>query len=358
MDKEKRNVELECKKICVLRCAYAIAYSAAFQYFLLAIYLLFVNFKLFHPIVWILSTLRLICSFYTWLCLMPLLIFVVIYGLLLAHFHFRTNVYFATRFIKIWKTTLPKIIFMLVHVIVGFLTAWLYTKFLAVDYGRFYRTCFEDNYCINERYTCLIFMGICTSFYYFMQERLKKSPTIKFPLIKQSLYLEIRSHLNTIVYESFAKCILPSFGYIIGYYVCGSLIRSCLASLFMRQIDNNVSLFDIRLIFYAWLISSQILTNMRLMDFLFIVFLTDYKEFPIEQPAVIEQEHELTLVEALSCTKMPIIQELASLDLYTLANQTDKSRRTQLFALSIPGGHPYCWKAIRTQCLNIIDNYR
>lgn len=105
------------------------------------------------------------------------------------------------------------------------------------------------------------------------------------------------------------------------------------------------------------------------MAFLFQVFLTEPHVFPIEAKALTApngnyfaqpapKTSEVTLVQALANTKVPIVRQLAALDLYTLAEFNDVyKRRQQIYALSIPGGHPYNWNALCAQCLSLINAY-
>lgn len=55
---------------------------------------------------------------------------------------------------------------------------------------------------------------------------------------------------------------------------------------------------------------------------------------------------------------MPIVRQLAALDLYKLSEYGDLyKRRQQIFALSLPGGHPYNWNALSAQCLSLINSF-
>lgn len=105
------------------------------------------------------------------------------------------------------------------------------------------------------------------------------------------------------------------------------------------------------------------------MAFLFQVFLTEPRVFPIEAKPLAApngnylaqpppQAVDVTLVQALANTKVPIVRQLAALDLYTLSEFNDVyNRRQQIYALSIPGGHPYNWNALSAQCLSLINAY-
>lgn len=108
-----------------------------------------------------------------------------------------------------------------------------------------------------------------------------------------------------------------------------------------------------KLLVYIWILASQILSNMQFMEQLFMVFLTEYQPFAIGG----QQQGELTLADALNADHFKIIQELASLDLYSLGDGKNKGRRRELFSLSIPGGHPYNWKAVSEATMRNVTNF-
>lgn len=134
-------------------------------------------------------------------------------------------------------------------------------------------------------------------------------------------------------------------------------------------LNESVHVYDVKLLLIVWILSTHILSNLHLMEFLFQVFLTEPRVFPIEakslaapngnyfaQPA--PQTVDVTLVQALANTKVPIVRQLAALDLYTLPEFNDiYNRRQQIYALSIPGGHPYNLNALSAQCLSLINAY-
>nr|XP_012144573.1 PREDICTED: nucleoporin NDC1 isoform X2 [Megachile rotundata] len=64
----------------------------------------------------------------------------------------------------------------------------------------------------------------------------------------------------------------------------------------------------------------------------------------------------VTLPEALSMDKVPIMQHLGYLDLVTVA-QKEKARRDILFTLSQPGGHPYNWNCIVEKCIGLLKTF-
>lgn len=125
---------LECKKMCLYRCLTAVGLSICMQFFLLTVFLLFVNFHVFHLISWFTETFSLMFSFYTWLSIVPLIAAVILYGILLGKSHLAVKTYYSTRFKWLLGTSIRKMLFFLIHIVVGYLTTWLYAKYLHMDY--------------------------------------------------------------------------------------------------------------------------------------------------------------------------------------------------------------------------------
>lgn len=370
------TVEIECKKICVIRCLRAVTCNVAMQFLLLALFLLFVNFSIFHPVDWVVQTFRLILSVYTWLYIAPLISVVIIYGIYLGKSYLNEKQMYRNRFLIIYKTTLPKIWFFILHFLVGSLTTWLYSRFLSDDYQSLFlnRTeCSTDDYklsssqlCVNEKYLLISLYGSLVAIWYCW----KKDPSnesCEFPIIHQSKILRIRSFLYSVLWTTLLQVFVP----VVVSHVFYSLIGRLPFQWFLRRflsvefvLNGNVHVYDVKLLVVIWILSTHILSNLHLMAFLFQVFLTQPKTFPIEAGTlgdnVFNKQHitEVTLVQALANNKVPIVRQLASLDLYTLAEYGDLyKRRQQIFALSVPGGHPYNWNALSSQCMGLINAF-
>ncbi|XP_043512566.1 nucleoporin NDC1-like [Frieseomelitta varia] len=79
--------------------------------------------------------------------------------------------------------------------------------------------------------------------------------------------------------------------------------------------------------------------------------------FDFKQSSVFNiDESGMTLPEILSIDKVPIMQHLGYLDLVTIT-QKDKARRSVLFTLSQPGGHPYNWNCVVEKCTSLIKKF-
>lgn len=320
------NKVVQCKRITVDRFLQATLYSIVAQIAPVTIFLLFVNFNILHPIKWFLDTGRLVFSVYTWIYMMPLILSVSIHGIIWSKvFLSRTN-YYRNRFMMFLNTSSKKTVLLLSHSVVGFFTAWIFVKILNWKAGTL----------SAEARWCLLLSGLFMGSYYFIKSRLKLVQDVQFPLIQQHRFLRIRTQLYSILQRSFVTALMPSFIYI---FLTIFLMPFTVTQFHIDDLTFAALMSNWRLLVYIWILASQILSNMQFMEQLFVVFLTEYHEFPI-------QGTDLTLADALDAGQFKIIQELGSLDLYLLGQGKTNPRRKELFSLSIPGGHPYNWKAV------------
>ncbi|XP_062558395.1 nucleoporin Ndc1-like [Armigeres subalbatus] len=356
--------ELEGRKICVERFIYAIVCSVGVQFVLLTIFLLLVNSSLLHPIGWIAGSFRLVVSLSTWMWILPLISAVIVHGICLAKSYLAGIQYCPTRFQQIYRSIITQSVMLVVNCVVGFLTAWFYTRFLRNDYSVLFLPKENGISILNEKYLFLLLGGTFAGVYYFVRIQSEKT-SLSFPVVQQPRYQQIRSHLYSIIYRSLFKSFVPTLVYVSFYYTFNCFyLRYKLANMFHGVVLAEESslgalysvLMDIRLVLYCWILSSQILSNMNLMQVLFHIFLTEYRQFPVEKPTVLN-DSQITLVEALACEKIPVIQQLAALDLFTIAESCNPSRRARLYALSVPGGHPYNWRLVSGECIRLIKDY-
>lgn len=376
----ENSVEFKCKGIIFFRWLHAVLLNVAMQFLLLALFLLFVNFSAWHPINWVTQTVRLILSVYTWLRIAPLVCVVVVYGMYLGKSYMHEPQMFRNRFLVIYKTTVPTALFYVLHFLVGFLTTWLYSNFLSPDYQTFFTNrseCESDTYqygfyvmCVNEKFMFIALTGAASALLYCWHVK-PAQQLCEFPIIHQSTYLRIRTQLYAVLWgtllKSFAPVLCVHVSYsLIGRYPFEWLMKGVLSGDFV--LNGNVHVYDVKLFLVTWILTTHILSNLYLMAHLIHVFLTQPQIFPIESGSLGEGHvfsrdqrqaiSELTLVQALGNTKISIVRQLAALDLYKLSVYGDiYQRRKQIFALSIPGGHPYNWNELSNQCIGLINAY-
>uniref|UniRef100_A0AAG5CRC2 Nucleoporin NDC1 n=1 Tax=Anopheles atroparvus TaxID=41427 RepID=A0AAG5CRC2_ANOAO len=367
MDPAVESKDIVFRRICTDRFMSAIVYSVALQYFLMTIFLLFVNFNILHPIIWIGSTIRLLLSFYTWFVAIPLVAAVIIHGIVLTKPCLLEERYHPTHFKRWYRNLLPRTISLASNGTVGCLTAWLYTRFLRDDYRLLYLPGEDQTMVLNERFLYLFVCGLFTGCYCFTKSQTNPIAT-EFRLVLLRKIVQFRNSFYIVLPESMRKSFAVSLMYLSFYFMFSLLCRYKIASLLGGVRVQEVSFIynfyniatDLRLLLYSWLQISLILSNMNLMHVLFRIFLIEPKEFSIEARAFQGPPvHEPMLADALAYKKIPLVQQLAAEDLFLMADaeKDQKLRRNQLYLLTNPGGHPKNWRKLYEVCIKLIRDF-
>jgi nucleoporin NDC1 len=275
--------ELPLKRICAERFLYAIFYCVFAQYFLFFLFLFFINFNV-HPVVWIKQSITLLFSVSTWFWSTPLISAVILHGILLAKNCLSLKTFYSTQFSMLTHTAVKRTIFLSMYMLIGFLTAWLYSTYLPKTYASLFRTCNDTNNCLSEKHLFLTVGGLFAGAYYFFKIHVKDTG-ITFPVVQQSKFIRVRACLWGTVCKSMGNAVQPTIFYAIAYSVVRGPIRGRIQSLFRLEVDDETGYFDLvtdfRLLMYVWLLLTQVLVNMNLMRTLFEIFVTEHKEFLI-----------------------------------------------------------------------------
>lgn len=343
--------EQVCRRICNIRFVEAMLWSAALQLLLLAIFLVLMKFSIFHPFSWIREALSALLSFRTIFSFVPLLAVVLLYGICLGNSYLHKAQYYPTRALWLYQTTLPNCTFFGVHVIFGIVTAWMHSNYTSSNTVN-QANCMPNRYCIHETSVMSIVYGMYVSSYYFF---VKGPIDTTFSIIQQNVYMKTRSSLVSLLYKSGWQSFGPLFTYLLLYVILRGSIKFYIgATLNVDFYDESI--FNLQQIFYLWILSAHLLCNMMAITTLFKICVEKYTQFPIVDSALHTDGGTVTLNDGL-LSDLDCVRKLASYDLFTLANSSDATRRLEMFALSLPGGHPYNWTTMSATCLQQIDSY-
>ncbi|XP_001358737.1 nucleoporin Ndc1 [Drosophila pseudoobscura] len=351
-----------CKLLLFRRCLQAVLLTVGIQFLLLTIFLLFVNFQLLRPLHWISVTLSLVCSMYTWFASIPLVGAVVLYGMILCQQHLAERLYCPTRFRWLVHYAPRKLLFLAAHLLVGYLTAWLYTGYMHTDYRHLWYKCYDQE-CISAYHVYLLGMGIFAGCYYFVSVHMRQEVEIEFPIVNHLWGEKLREVLYSSLARSLIKSLLPTLAYTLLFWLFGGVVCHKLSHIFAVDLDERLEGFfgvatNGRLLFYGWLLTSQILSNMHLMRCFYSMFLSE--EFPLaitKNRAAFVQEKEVTVVAALGLSNVYVVQCLAAKYLYNLVTAGDAEKRSELFQLTEPGNRPANWRSLCDQCLSLFGNF-
>ncbi|XP_053679414.1 nucleoporin Ndc1 [Anopheles nili] len=357
--------DLAFRKICTERFISSIGYSLLQQYLLVTFFLLVVNFSILHPINWIVGTIRLLMSFYPWMVSIPLALAVSFHGIVLAKTCLLETRYHSTYFLQWYRNITQRSILLVTNCTVGFLMVWMYTRFLRDEHRLLFLSNSEhvDIAVLNERFIYLIMSGVFGGCYFFVRGH-SNLGAVDFPIMLLPKGTQYWNKLISTFTESMRKTIVALLIYTSCYYTFSMLFRSKIASLAGGVQLQDVSvvysfcsiLMDVRLMIYTWLFLVLILSNMNLMNALFRIFLNEPQMFSIET-SIFHSNVEPMLADALGYKQIPIIQQLAAEDLFTVSDTLCSGRRKELFALTVPGGHPNNWRKVYDVCKQLIQDF-
>lgn len=262
----------------------------------------------------------------------------------------------------IYNIHLKKIFHLLFHGILGAFSSSLFLKLLATDYNYLFETCTsESNYiCFyNEKHLFVILHGLCIgclySFKYFLHWNY-----VEFPIIQQPKIHIIKPKLFKLFYESLWNSIkLIRWIYPV-YYILGTFLKQFISSFSglrcseKSSLTTTMELLDLKLFVICWISISLLYLKWRTFICLYQVFITEKYTFCIECND--SDDMKKYIVIGLRCEEFPLFQYLSYIDLSLLANQSYERRR-EIFGISQPGGHPYHWDAIYTECTTQIKSF-
>lgn len=286
------GVALECHKLCVRRCVYAVLYSICAQFVLLTSFLLFAHISPLQPIAWLHRTASALVSPLTWLRLVPLVAVVVAHGILLGKAQLSAHPFHANRFTAFTRTAGRRTALLAAHAAVGLLTAWLCVGHLPTAYSCPYAECAANpnRYCLNERYALLLLAGCFEGIYYFVRERCRRPVRfVRHPLLSQARYLEMRTCVNTLLGEAARRALLPAVVFAVAAYTAGGVLTQNVARCFglareTQDVWRATEVLDVGQLLFTFVIGAQIVASMRLIDHLFNTFLTERMVFAVEAP--------------------------------------------------------------------------
>ncbi|EDV53950.1 nucleoporin Ndc1 [Drosophila erecta] len=351
-----------CKLLLLGRCLRAVLLSVAIQFLLLTVFLLFVNFQLLHPLAWVTGTLRLVASWYTWFASIPLVASVVFYGVVLCQQHLSERPYCPTRFRWLLHYGPRKLLFLGAHLMVGLLTAWLYTGYLHTDYQHLRYKCYGQD-CISAYHVYLLGIGMTAGCYHFVSVHMRQEISIEFPIVDQSRAEKMRELLYGSLAKSLVRSLLPTLSYTAVFWLFGPMICHKLSHILSVDMDERLEGFfgvatNVRLIFYGYMLTAQILSNMHLMRCFYGILLSEDLPLVVSKPrAAFAHEQDITLVAGLGVFNVYVVQCLAAHFFYKLALRKNSAQRAEIFQLTEPGNRPANWRSLCDQCLSILGSF-
>lgn len=338
-----------CKELLLKKLSYAVTTSVLSQILILTVFIFGVNFTLLHPCEWLSLTWITLTSFSTWIFAVPFLSVIFAQCIICAKDYVLKSPYDTSRIQRIMSAlSMRNIVLLGLHMFSGGLLTWLYVSLARENYGSVFVEC-EKNTCLNINSFYLILCGLWSGLYFFVCIY-KVEKRILFPVIQQPKLLHFKSRLMPLIKDSLKMAFWPVLYYIILYGFVGNVIQNYVSNMLNTHI-SDIS-FSYVTILFSWVYSTIYIFIMNLMHFFFELYLTE----PINFPIVNTNKDDLTLSDALCINNIPVVQHLASFDLFNLSRNSMEKRKI-LFMLSQPGNHPHNWNNLITNSLRLITDY-
>lgn len=352
-----------CKELLMQRMFLAIISSITVQFLLVNCLLLITNLNTDY-MSWIQNTWTAITSSRMWSYFCVLATVTFFQGVICSKSYSNIPPYSKSRFIKFFGIfTYQNILMGILHIIIGGLLVWLHLSIKGGKYGFLMTECnIIYGMCLIEEHYFLFLSGFWSGLYFFLKISIFHMKYLKFPIISSSKLFRFKAGISSLLPSLMAECIWPTLYYLIGYYFLGPYCCSTILFLSSLQLEGEPlssipSLLNLSLIFQLWLYQLMFVLTINSMYLLFEIYLTEWVPFEFKHSDVFNTaESGVTLPDALSTDKVPIMQHLGYLDLITIA-QKDKARRSVLFTLSQPGGHPYNWNCVIEKCTSLIKKF-
>lgn len=213
-----------------------------------------------------------------------------------------------------------------------------------------------------EEYYFLLFSGLWSGLYFSFKTDAFAMKYFRFPIIAQSKFFQLKRRIYNMFPTLMISSMWSTLYYMAVYYFIGSYCREVFLSMISMQIevkplDTVFRLLNLSLILQVWLHQFIFILIISNTYTLFEIHLTEWTPFKFgSSGAYTPDSSEMTLIDALTMDKIPIMQHLGYLDLITLA-QKERTRRGILFTLSQPGGHPYNWNCVVQTCIDLLKKF-
>ncbi|XP_070169772.1 nucleoporin NDC1 [Polyergus mexicanus] len=351
-----------CKKLLTQRMLLAVVSSIILQFLLVYCLVLFTNLSTDY-VHWLQNTWTTVTSLRMWIYLLIFAAVTFLQGVFCSKIYLYNPPYYKSRFVKLCATlTIQNLCLKASYIIMGGILVWLHLSLKGGMYNSLTADCsIIYGTCLVEEYYFLLFSGLWSGLYFSIKIN-DSMKYFRFSIIAQSKFLRLRQGTYTMLPKLMISSTWSTLYYMAIYYFLGSYCRGVLLSVISVQtevepLDNMSRLLNLTLILQLWLHQFIFILTISSTYLLFEIYLTEWIPFKFgSSDAYSVDASELTLIDALSMDKIPIMQHLGYLDLVTLA-QKEKIRRGMLFTLSQPGGHPYNWNCIVQKCIDVLKKF-
>lgn len=269
----------------------------------------------------------------------------------------------STRLGQLWHNCNPhKLLCVVLYGLFGGIAVRAFLGLSGGPFGELVVACGNDGHasCLNEAHVFLVLHGVFTGVSFYISYLVRGHSYMPFPVIQQKKFMNVRFNICDVL----RKAAVDSLKHMYVVYALWCIFGFTPKDWISRSLGINAwlgkdlrtigGLLDFALLWAAWCSGTVLHAVCELALMLRNIFLTERHQFPVE--ATFKQSQPQQLIRAMSSGKCLLLQYLGFLDFRFLAEHSPH-RRAQVFAVSIPGGHPLHWSGISGRCLSLMRQF-
>ncbi|EGI69334.1 PREDICTED: nucleoporin NDC1 [Acromyrmex echinatior] len=351
-----------CRELLIQRMTLAVITSVILQLFVVCCVVLLTHLSTDYAH-WLEETWTIVMSPRMWTYIIVLTLVTFLQSFFCSKNYLHPPLYYKSRFAKLYMTLRIQSLFQrALYIVIGGIVVWLQLSLKKGSYSSLTTDCsIVYGTCSMEEYYFLLFSGLWSGLYFSFKTGNFAEKYFQFPIIAQSKFLQLRRRFYTMFPTLMISSMWSTLYFMAIYYFMGSYFREALLPISMqvevKPLDTVSRLLNLSLIWQLWLYQFIFMLITNNTNMLFEIYLTEWAPFKFGlSGAYTPDSSETTLIDVLSMDKIPIMQHLGYLDLVTLA-QKEKMRRSILFTLSQPGGHPYNWNCVVQKSTKLLEKF-
>ncbi|XP_014853173.1 PREDICTED: nucleoporin NDC1 isoform X1 [Poecilia mexicana] len=211
---------------------------------------------------------------------------------------------------------------------------------------------------LNEYHLVFLLAGAFVGFSHSLLGVIHNINYVSFNAVQQYKYLHFKGSLPLVLKCSAIQAFYSIRNFTVAYFFLGYIPKTWICKTLNLHLDSSVhrldsitGFVDLSLLYHLWISATFLLFTWYTTLLLFRIFVTEVYSFPV-QPTFTEDSRQC-LPRVLTDQQPMILKFLALQDLALLSKHSP-SRRSEVFSLSQPGGHPHNWNAVSRECLALL----
>ncbi|XP_028283117.1 nucleoporin NDC1 [Parambassis ranga] len=352
------------RKVICWRAAASIAWAVLLLPPTTAVFVILSKFSLLHPIQTISECLSLLTSASTIFSFILLCGVILIIGFLNLEYYTVIPTIACSKIALLGQLLHPRqFVNSLVHCIMGMVVAWCCALTIGFRYETLGYQCTHPSdghpqMCLNEYHLVFLLAGAFVGFSHSLLGVIHNMNYVSFQTVQQYKYLRFKGSLPLVVKCSAIQALYSVRNYIVVYFFLGYIPRAWICKTLnlhlnssVHALDSITGLLDLSLLYHLWISATFLLFTWYMTLLLFRIFVTEVYSFPV-QSSFTEDAHQC--LPKVVTDKQPMILKFLALQDLALLSQHSPSRRSEVFSLSQPGGHPHNWNAISKECMSLL----